>query len=416
MSSIDMSAPAPFVGLAPFLRMSINGEDLRPIAQEQLPRAEACPEDANLWMNLATLMLCLGHHELGLGIQAHALTRQRTFHLAAAHQPARLRALLLMAPGDLATNMPLDCLLEDCDIDLLMYYVSEEGDPLATALPEHNLVMVAMSESDENRPLLTALEPLLADWPKPVINRPQGVANTDRERASQLLQGVEGLLIPPTFPTSRTELQRVISGEKTLADICHDIDFPVIVRPLGSHGGHGLERVADTDELADYLTRLSGEDFFVSAFIDYSDGDGLFRKYRVVLVDGEPFASHMGISSHWMIHYLNAGMYEDAAKRAEEGAWMERFDAFALRHRHALNAIAERSGLDYLCIDCAETRDGELLVFEIGHAMAVHAMDSIELFPHKQVHMAKVKSALRSYLLRRAEGGAQAQKTGGVEV
>jgi hypothetical protein len=101
-----------------------------------------------------------------------------------------------------------------------------------------------------------------------------------------------------------------------------------------------------------------------------------------------------------MIHYVNAGMYEDASKRAEEAAFMEHFDDFAGRHRAALDAIYRRTGLDYLCIDCAETRDGRLFVFEIDHTMVVHAMDPESLFPYKQVHMRKVRDAFRDHLAR----------------
>ena len=145
---------------------------------------------------------------------------------------------------------------------------------------------------------------------------------------------------------------------------------------------------------------MKDAEFFVSRFIDYSGKDGLFRKYRVALIDGGAFACHMGVSSHWMVHYLNAGMYEDAQKRGEEAHFMETFDDFSQRHRQALKAIYERTKLDYLCIDCAETLDGELLIFEVDHCMVVHAMDLEDLFPYKQVHMQKVKTAFRDYLFR----------------
>jgi hypothetical protein len=82
---------------------------------------------------------------------------------------------------------------------------------------------------------------------------------------------------------------------------------------------------------------------------------------------------------------------------------MEHFGDFVRRHRQALEAIYERTRLDYVCIDCAETRDGQLLVFEIDHAMVVHAMDPEELFPYKQVQMRKVKDAFRKFLLRLTE-------------
>jgi len=109
----------------------------------------------------------------------------------------------------------------------------------------------------------------------------------------------------------------------------------------------------------------------------------------------------MAVSTNWMIHYVNAGMYEEAWKRAEELAFMEGFEAFKQRHNAALQAIANAIPLDYLCIDCAETPLGELLVFEVDHAMVIHAMDTEAQFPYKQIHMQKVKNAFRDLLLRR---------------
>jgi glutathione synthase/RimK-type ligase-like ATP-grasp enzyme len=178
--------------------------------------------------------------------------------------------------------------------------------------------------------------------------------------------------------------------------------FPVILRPEGSHGGRGLEKIDSPEEISGYLSRVEGAEFFLSPFIDYSGEDGLFRKFRVALIDGVPFASHMATSPHWMVHYVNADMYENAARRAEEADFMANFADFARRHHGALEAIAQRTQLDYVCIDCAETRDGQLLVFEIDHAMVVHAMDSEDLFPYKQAHMHKLQNAFRDFLLRRA--------------
>ncbi len=138
----------------------------------------------------------------------------------------------------------------------------------------------------------------------------------------------------------------------------------------------------------------------ISRFVDYRAGDGRFRKYRIALINGRPFACHMAISDHWIIHYLNAGMTESEEKRAEEERFMTEFDAvFARRHEQALAAITERVGLDYVGIDCAETLDGQLLIFEIDNAMVVHAMDPVDLFPYKQPQMKKVFGAFRRMLI-----------------
>ena len=389
----------PFLGLAPFLRASIAGNDLRAMGQEMLTLAGERGDDANLWMNLSLAMQCIGQRDLGLAIQAQALAMRRIYPLPAAVQPAKLRVLMLMVPGDLAANTPLECLLENSDIDLVYYYVTA-GDPLSLPVPEHDVLLVAMGDSDENRPLLAALENDLANWPKPVINAPHFIPATDRSVASVLLKDAPGVLIPPTLYVSRTVLSEIARGEVRLADLVEGCGFPIILRPVGSQAGQDLEKFDRPEDVAPYLERVADPEFFLSRFVDYSDKDGLFRKYRVAMIDGVPFACHMGVSSNWMVHYVNAGMYEDAAKREEEARFMENFDEFAARHREALAAIRERNGLDYLCIDCAETADGQLLIFEADHCMVVHAMDPEDLFPYKQVHMLKVKNAFRDYLFR----------------
>jgi hypothetical protein len=388
----------PFLGLAPFLRLNIAGYDLMPYAQQMLVLADERPDDASLWLNLSLVLLCLGQRESGLAVQAQALDLQRVYYLAAARQPARLRVLMLMVAGDLSANTPLDCLLEEGDIDLIFYYVSP-GDPLALPIPAHDVLLVAISEADENLELLAALEEALNGWPTPVINAPQYIPSVGREAASTLLASAPGLLIPATLRASRADLQAVASGGIGFSALFDDCDFPVIVRPVGSHAGRDLDRVDGPAALANYLERVDESQFFVSRFIDYRSSDGLYRKMRVALIDGAPFACHMGVSTHWMIHYLNAGMYEEAWKRDDEAAFMAGFDDFAHRHGPALEAIVERTRLDYLCVDCAQTPDGQLLVFEIDHAMVVHAMDTQAMFPYKQQHMQKVKDAFRDYLL-----------------
>ena len=78
---------------------------------------------------------------------------------------------------------------------------------------------------------------------------------------------------------------------------------------------------------------------------------------------------------------------------------MAEFDRdFAPRHGAALASLAERIGLDYVTMDCGETRDSRLLVFEVGNGMIVHAMDPPELFPYKAPQMRKVFAAFEAML------------------
>ena len=156
------------------------------------------------------------------------------------------------------------------------------------------------------------------------------------------------------------------------------------MRPLNSHAGRGLQKLDDAAALTRYLAERQERGFYISRFVDYRSPDGLFRKYRIVFIGGKPYACHMAIADQWMLYYLNAGMAESAAKKIEEERFMTGFDhEFAKRHHAALAGIAERVDLDYFGIDCAQTAEGSLLLFEADIAMIVHLMDSPTIFPYK---------------------------------
>jgi hypothetical protein len=114
----------------------------------------------------------------------------------------------------------------------------------------------------------------------------------------------------------------------------------------------------------------------------------------------------MAVADRWDIWYLNAGMAFSESKRREEERFMCSFESdFALRHQGALTALADRIGLDYFTIDCAENKNGELLIFEADNTAVVHNMDSPELFPYKSPQMRKIFEAFAAMLYRRARHG-----------
>ena len=185
--------------------------------------------------------------------------------------------------------------------------------------------------------------------------------------------------------------------------VLEDGAFPLIVRPVGSHAGFGLSKIDDQAALSVYLSTRSEDEFFLSRFVDYASPDGLFRKYRIVLVDGRPYACHMAIADEWKVWYLNADMALSASHRLEEGLFMQDFDtAFAARHAAALREMANRVGLDYVTIDCAETKNGALLVFEADNTAIVHDMDPPSVYPYKPAQMQNIFQAFQAMLYRRA--------------
>jgi hypothetical protein len=390
------------LGVAKLARMAFEGVDLWPLWRELVDKYVFDPADAAALMDLAVVEQLFGNRDVGLARQAEALAQQRLYRSPCLDPAPRLRLLALAAAGDMGSNTPLEFLLEGSDVALETLYVVP-GLPLPEALPPHDLAIVAVGESDEHQIVLRGIEQLVAAWPRPVLNRPERVAMLARERLCHLLHGGPGIEMPLTARLPRETLEELGAGRVPLGRILADGAFPLIARPVDSHAGHGLAKLADAAAIGPYLAERGEAEFYLARYVDYRSPDGLFRKYRVVVIDGRPYACHMAIAEEWKLWYLNAGMRENAQKRAEEAAFMADFDtAFAARHGAALRALAARLGLDYFAIDCAESRDGRLLVFEADIAMIVHDMDSPAIYPYKPPQMRRVFAAFRDLLHRRA--------------
>ena len=395
---------APLIGLAPLMRLAFLQQDLAPLGEALLARAQAHPDDARACLDFSTVLQLKGQRELALAVQAQAIELQQWYSLPAQAPDSGpgFKLLVVMGPGDLMSNTPIEFLVEQSDVAMDLLYLTADSD-FPEEVPEHDVLLVAVAESDANQPLLARLAAFLLEWPRPVVNLPQHIAHTSRDGLCARLQDVPGVAMPRTARLHRAQLQALASGELQVGSLLPGDDFPLIVRPLGSHAGHDLERMASAADLQAYLQKVDAERFYIARFVDYRNEDGQFRKYRIALIDGLPYICHFAVSSHWMIHYLNAGMDESTVKREEEARIMAHFDdEFARRHAQAFAAIDARMLMPYLGIDCAETRDGELLVFEADNAMIVHAMDAEEMYPYKRPAMRKVFAAFRAMLTRAA--------------
>jgi hypothetical protein len=393
------TAAEPLIGLAKITRLALNGVGFAPLKSEMIARLQNNEADAAAWLDLSTILQIQGDRANRYALQSNAMDRARHFtHMKIIPGAEPLRLLALMAPGDFMANTPLEFLLEGSSVALESFYLSAQ-DSLPSSLPDHDLAFVAVAESDENRPILERLAGSSANWPRPLINDPGLIAGLTRDGFAKLMQGAHGVVVPPVQRIDRDDLG--VSDQS--ADFAR-FDYPIIARPVGSHAGEGLNKIDGASDLERYLNEVECDHYYVAPFVDYSNADGLFRKFRIVLIEGEPFAVHMAISHHWMVHYLNADMTNNEANRHEEAAFMEAFETdFALRHAEAFRAVHQRTGLDYVLLDCAETSTGDLLIFEAGTAMIVHSLDPVDIFPYKPRNMEKIFVAFESMLRRKAD-------------
>jgi hypothetical protein len=390
------------IGMARLAKLAFDGADLRPLCQDLTAKLLDGTAEAGEGLDLSLIAQLLGDKQTGLAVQQDILASHRLFRLSCATDNPRLRVLALAAATDMGSNTPIEFLLEESGVELMVLYaVAEAG--LPSPLPDHDVAIVIASDSEDCRDALRMIDQAAPRWPRPLLNPPKLVCNLDRDKLHHLLNGIDGLAIPATIPVTRAGLLPPAGSAEAVAGIAA---FPIIVRPRGSHAGAGLAKIDDRAAMVRYLDQRREEEFFVSRFVDYSSDDGLFRKYRVVFVDGRPYACHMAIADRWDIWYLNAGMSGNSGKRLEEETFMRTFDiGFARRHHTALAGMAGRIGLDYFLIDCAETKDGSLLIFEADNTAVVHNMDSPEVFPYKPPQMRKIFDAFVAMLERRVRRG-----------
>jgi hypothetical protein len=390
------------IGLAKLTKMAFDAVDFVPLWNALVADVQNNPANAPALLDLSYIAQLTGDPQTGASLQSRALVQEVVYRSPCATEQPKLRLLAFAAPTDIGGNTPVEFLLEGSDVELLTLFIAP-GLALPDPLPAHDVAIVTVPDSAETRPMLDAIEALAPVWPRPILNLPQRIKGLDRDVLYEALRDVPNLEIPVTARVSRSDLSDMAMSDVVLHDVLEDGAFPLIVRPAGSHAGAGLEKLEARDAIEPYLASRPEGEFFVSRFVDYRSADGQYRKYRVVFADRRAYACHMAVCGEWKVWYLNADMSASAEKRTEEAAFMNRFDQdFGRRHADALAEIAARTGLDYFAIDCAETQDGRLLIFEADNASIVHNMDPPDIFPYKARQMRKIFGAFIAMLFKAA--------------
>ncbi len=393
------------IGVAKLTRLAFDAADLGAVWNDLLTAIKNEPGNPAIVMDMSVVAQLLGDPQAGAQLQDGALAIERLYRSPEVCDRPRLRLLALAGATDVGGNIPLEFLLSKSDVELTTLYIVP-GKPLPNPLPEHDVALVVLGNSDHMAATLEEMEDTVPAWPRPVLNHPSRIFELERDRFFELMCGAPGVVIPKTIRISRGILEAVGSGRRAVNTLLSDAEFPIIVRPVNSHAGHGLEKLDDTSSVGAYLAQTAEQEFFISRFVDYSSPDGLFRKYRIVFIDGRAYACHMAIADEWKVWYLNADMGRNPLKRAEEALFMQSFDdGFAARHAASFEAIVKGVGLDYFGIDCAETKDGKLLLFEAETAMIVHDMDPPDIYPYKVPQMQKLFAAFVAMLHRRGKSG-----------
>ncbi|QDQ84010.1 tetratricopeptide repeat protein [Paraburkholderia megapolitana] len=345
------------------------------------------PDLAIAHQNLAAIFEAQGQAADAQQHRSRAYSLQRVFIEPA--QNAR-RHLLILCSGHACGNVPFETLLPFDTTYRIKYAIDYAHDTEDAQLPPFDLVFNAIGEPDIAQPLTARLQRFAQRCGQAMLNRPDRVARTQRHRMALLLAGIDNVV---TAPCIRVEARP--ASYRTLAERLEvaGIGFPLLMRPLATHGGDGLVLHESFDTLWGALKALSAP-CYLTKFIDFRSTDGHYRKYRTVFVDREPFPYHLAISSHWMVHYFSADMTTNRAKIDEERRFLEDpRTALGERAAKAIAAIGRRLDLDYGGIDFTLLPDGRVFVFEANATMLIHREAADGPLAHKNAFVQPIVDA-----------------------
>ena len=260
-----------------------------------------------------------------------------------------------------------------------------------------------VADSDLCSGALDVIEGIVERGGGPCFNHPARVRRTGRHDISERLSMLPGLEVP------RTALIAASDPDDLVRQIdAAGISWPVILRVPGTHAGlaTALAQSADDVPRAIYSLPVAGKPLYATAFHDYRDADGLYRKLRLVVVGRQVFARHFVTGAGWSVH---AGdRLQDTADA--EAAILDGFPASLPVDVEALAlGIADELGLDWFGIDCCPRPDGRLLIFEANATMNVLANTT----PGDQAsvrRIARIQDALVELLLDASRWRHQGEK------
>ncbi len=274
-----------------------------------------------------------------------------------AGRPQRVLHLVSAVGG----NVPTRFILEDGLFETSTLVV--EADRAGAALPDHDVVFNAVGDPDLAPEALDAAGRILERTPAPVINPPERVRLTGRSENARRLAGLPGVRAP-RIEALEPEALRARAGA---------LAYPLLLRAPGHHTGRHFRLVRSAKELDGALKALPGRTLLAIEYLNARGPDGLFRKYRAMIVGAEILPLHLAVSPDWKVHYFTADMEARADHRAEERAFLEAMEAVLGPSAYrGLRAIAEALALDYGGVDFGLSPGGELLLFEANATMVVN--------------------------------------------
>lgn len=258
-------------------------------------------------------------------------------------------------------------------------------------LSAYRTIVNLITEPEQSAKVLENVRKVLRGVQGRVINPPDAVFRSTRDRVARRLRGISGLIVPAAIrlPASKAAARTLEKAE---------IGLPIILRQTGTHGGKIVGRFESVGEAIAVME--SGREHIATRFVDFRSSDGLYRKYRVFFIGPRIILRHMLVSENWNVHAKErAGFMADRPELvAEERALFEREEPFPPSVRQVLESVRERMELDFFGMDFGITHAGEVVLFEANATMSFFPFSRDPQFEYLQRCFEPAEAAFRELL------------------
>jgi len=343
--------------------------------------------------NLMHVLVKQGRREdaYALGRDAY---RQQSFVV---QPPPAHPAGTLLVLTSLEGNIPTEHLMPRLPLAVVDWHLDFSDAAHEARLPHYDAVLNIVGDADVGGAALRYAEAFKQRCAAPMLNDPAHVLRTQRHEVGGLLAGVPGLVMPLSVQLTGAALQADPALE------ARGLQFPVLLRAAGKHGGESVQRIEAAASLAAAAAGLEPDaTVYLTQYYEYASPDGLYRKYRAIFIDRVPMPYHLAISSNWLVHYFSAEMEHDDRVAEEQAFLADMPGCLGPVATAALDAIAQRLDLDYCGADFSLLPDGRVLLFESNATMLVHPEPPGGRHAGKNPFIDRILLAFEAMVLRRA--------------
>ncbi len=374
------------------------------------------PENANLFIPLSAILNTLNHKQDADKVLKQGVKRA-PWYLSQTHSKSALSLIsfsgLQHAAYTLDSNNQVNLdgghfyskyLIDEEKFNRYRYHIFNKNIESEKSLPQSQLYINTISDPDlEMHSLKSLLIFLDKQSDVAIINHPEKVIETTRDKNYQRLKKIDGLYFPKTL--------RLFVKDPDLAskDILKQFDFPVLIRMCGTQTGTSFVQINSNQELKRNLCSFLNEEIYIIEYVDTSftgeHQDKLFRRFRFFFIENKTYPVTCHIHHSWNVHSVDRSsvmQQQNDLTQIEKQFLLEPASIIGDANFKVLAQLPQIIGLDFFGVDFSLTKANQLVLFEVNAAMN-HSYNYVDQFPYLKPHLDAITNGFHEMIENKAK-------------